>query len=105
VIVDLQTLSNAERLCLLHDAGDRLQHVTRPAIHPDRRNSQFFYEIKIKEDMLERARRARVEKQRWFELREQERLGLRKRRPKAPTRKTFVRAKKSLTSRSRADIK
>jgi hypothetical protein len=90
VIVDLQTLSEAERLCLLREAGPRLQHVTRPDVHPDRRNSQHFYEIKVKEDMLQRARRRRVEKQRWLELRDQERLGLRKRRPKAVVRKPPV---------------
>jgi hypothetical protein len=94
VIVDLQILSDVERLCLLHDAGERLRHVDHPPIHPDRRNSQFFYEIQIKEDILQRARRARVEKQRWFALREQERLGLRKRRPKAPARKALALLKK-----------
>lgn len=92
MIVDLQVLSDVERLCLLHDAGERLRHVARPPVHPDRRNSQFFYEIRIKEDILQRARRARVEKQRWCELRELERLGVRKRRPKAPARKHVNRA-------------
>jgi hypothetical protein len=87
VIVDLQALSNAERLSLLREAGDRLRHVLHPNVHPDRLNSQHFYEIRIKEDLLQRARRARVEKQRWLELREQERLGLRKRRYKSPVRK------------------
>jgi hypothetical protein len=86
VIVDLQALSNAERRALLREAGDRLRHVIHPDVHPDRLNSQFFYEIRIKEDLLQRARRARVEKQRWIELRKQERLGLRKRRYKSPVR-------------------
>jgi len=94
VIIDLQVLSDVERLCLLHDAGDRFQHVKHPQIHPDRRNSQFFYEIHVKEDILQRARRNRVEKQRWFELREQERLGVRKRRTKAPARKALPLLKK-----------
>jgi hypothetical protein len=98
-------LSEIERLCLLREAGDRLQRVTRPSIHPDRLNSQYFYEIKIKEDMLQRARRNRIEKQRWFELREQERLGLRKRRPKAAIRKLPTGAKSSALAKLPALVK
>ena len=63
MIVDLKHLSKSERGLLLLQAGDRLEHVECPNIHPDRPSSQHFYEVHIKEDLLNTARRRRIERQ------------------------------------------
>jgi hypothetical protein len=64
MIIDLKHLSENDREDLLREAGDMLKHIPFPIVHPDRPSSRFFYEIIIKEDAIQTARRLRVEGQR-----------------------------------------
>ena len=63
MIIDLKNLSTKDREDLLKEAGDILQHIPYPSLHPDRPSSQHFYEIVIEEDILQTARRKRLEEQ------------------------------------------
>ena len=63
MIIDLKNLSNKDREDLLREAGDILHHIPYPNLHPDRPSSQHFYEIVIEEDILQTARRKRLEEQ------------------------------------------
>jgi hypothetical protein len=63
MIIDLKNLSNKDREDLLREAGDILHHIPYPNLHPDRPSSQYFYEIVIEEDILQMARRKRLEEQ------------------------------------------
>lgn len=63
MIIDLKLLTAREREDILRMAGDTLRHVPFPEIHPDRPSSKYYYEIFIEEDLLQRARRERIERQ------------------------------------------
>jgi hypothetical protein len=63
MIIDLKLLAVREREDIFRMAGDNLRHAPFPEIHPDRRSGKFYYEIVIKEDLLQRARRERIERQ------------------------------------------
>ena len=63
MIIDLKNLTPAERNNLLKEAGSTLRHIPFPLLHPDRPSSMFFYEIVIEEDILQTARRKRLEAQ------------------------------------------
>ncbi len=63
MIIDLKNLSTKDREDLLREAGDILRHIPYPNLHPDRPSSQHFYEIVIEEDILQMARRKRLEEQ------------------------------------------
>jgi hypothetical protein len=63
MIIDLKYLSPKDREDLLKEAGEILHHIPYPNLHPDRPSSQFFYEIVIEEDILQTARRKRLEEQ------------------------------------------
>jgi hypothetical protein len=63
MIIDLKLLAVREREDILRMAGDNLRHVPFPEIHPDRPSGKFYYEIVIKEDFLQQARRERIERQ------------------------------------------
>jgi hypothetical protein len=63
MIIDLKNLSPKDREDLLREAGEILRHIPYPNLHPDRSSSQHFYEIVIEEDILQMARRKRLEEQ------------------------------------------
>ena len=63
MIIDLKPLSVREREDILWMAGDHLRNVSFPEVHPDRPSSNHFYQIVIEEDLLQRARRERIERQ------------------------------------------
>jgi hypothetical protein len=63
MIIDLKNLSIKDREDLLKEAGENLRHIPYPGLHPDRPSSQYFYEIVIEEDILQTARRKRLEEQ------------------------------------------
>jgi hypothetical protein len=63
MIIDLKHLTAREREEMLREAGDILVHLPFPEIHPDRPSSQYYYEIVVEEDLLQRARRERIERQ------------------------------------------
>jgi hypothetical protein len=63
MIIDLKNLTAKDREDLLKEAGDILRHIPYPNLHPDRPSSQYFYEIVIEEDILQTARRKRLEEQ------------------------------------------
>ena len=61
--IDLKLLSALERRDIIQMGGDTLRHVPFPEIHPDRPSSKYYYEIFMQEDLLQRARRERIERQ------------------------------------------
>jgi hypothetical protein len=63
MIIDLKNLSSKDREDLINEAGEILRHIPYPSLHPDRPSSQYFYEIVIEEDILQTARRKRLEEQ------------------------------------------
>jgi hypothetical protein len=63
MIIDLKNLSPKDREDLLKEAGEILHHIPYPNLHPDRPSSMHFYEIVIEEDILQTARRKRLEEQ------------------------------------------
>jgi hypothetical protein len=63
MIIDLKNLNIKDREDLLKEAGEILRHIPYPSLHPDRPSSQYFYEIVIEEDLLQMARRKRLEEQ------------------------------------------
>jgi hypothetical protein len=63
MIIDLKNLSPKDREDLIREAGDTLRHIPYPSLHPDRSSSQYLYEIVIAEDILQMARRKRIEEQ------------------------------------------
>jgi hypothetical protein len=63
MIIDLKNLSPKDREDLIREAGGILRHIPYPSLHPDRSSSQYFYEIVIEEDILQMARRKRLEEQ------------------------------------------
>ena len=63
MIIDLKSLTVLERSELLAVAGNILRHIPFPAIHPDRPSSGHYFEIAFEEDLLQNARRRKVESQ------------------------------------------
>jgi hypothetical protein len=63
MIIDLKHLNNKDREDLIKEAGEILRHIPYPSLHPDRPSSAYFYEIVIEEDILQTARRKRLEEQ------------------------------------------
>jgi hypothetical protein len=63
MIIDLKNLSTKDREDLIKEAGSILRHIPYPSLHPDRPSSRYFYEIVIEEDVLQMARRKRLEEQ------------------------------------------
>lgn len=63
MILDLRHLTDNERTRLLLQTGNRLERVSHPDIHPDSPSSLHFYRLHLKEDLLDTARRKRVERQ------------------------------------------
>jgi hypothetical protein len=63
MVIDLKPISVCEREDLLWVTGDHLRNVSFPEVHPDRPSSNHFYRIVIEEDLLQRARRERIERQ------------------------------------------
>ena len=61
--IDLKLLSAIERQDIIRMGGDTLRHIPFPEIHPDRPSSKYYYEIFIEEDLLQRARCERIERQ------------------------------------------
>ena len=60
MIIDLKVVSSLEREDIIRMSGDTLRHIPFSEIHPDRSSSKHYYEIRIEEDFLQRARRERT---------------------------------------------
>ena len=63
MIIDLKVFSSLEREDIIRMSGDTLRHIPFSEIHPDRSSSKHYYEIRIEEDFLQRARRERTARQ------------------------------------------